>query len=135
MKNLFASGEGSKVFERFDLKGSRYGRHASAEERAKPFPTLKDLDFIDEHPMGLELDGDTHDWLMNLVRVDCLALQEWGVMDYSLLVGISRGRLEGGYGGLQLALLSVIEWNPILAVEAYRRRCVAVRRRWSSTSA
>jgi len=104
MKNLFAGRENygmaevkmSGGFERFDLKGSRYGRHASQEERAKPFPTLKDLDFIDQHPMGIEMDGDTYDSFMMLVRADCLALQEWDVMDYSLLVGISQVRSDGG---------------------------------------
>jgi len=104
MKNLFAGREnhgmaGIKVlggFERFDLKGSRYGRHASQEERAKPIPTLKDLDFIDQHPMGIEMDGDTYDCFMSLLQIDCLALQEWDVMDYSLLVGVSQGRSNGG---------------------------------------
>lgn len=41
-----------KYHQKFDLKGSTYKRQASAAERQKQVPTLKDLDFMQLYPEG-----------------------------------------------------------------------------------
>ena len=51
MNNLLPSQ--IKLHEKYDLKGSTYKRKASKRERAKKCPTLKDLDFIENHPEGI----------------------------------------------------------------------------------
>lgn len=74
--------------EKYDLKGSTYKRLASKNERAKSSPTLKDLDFISEHPDGLLLDVAVYDAIMKTISRDCLVLESFKIMDYSLLIGI-----------------------------------------------
>ncbi|VDN94175.1 unnamed protein product [Brugia pahangi] len=76
------------MHEKYDLKGSTYKRLASKHERAKTSPTLKDLDFISVHPDGLLLDVGVHDAIMKTISRDCLVLESFKIMDYSLLVGI-----------------------------------------------
>ncbi|CAG9535912.1 unnamed protein product [Cercopithifilaria johnstoni] len=76
------------MHEKYDLKGSTYKRLASKHERAKASPTLKDLDFISVHPDGLLLDVGVHDAIMKTISRDCLVLESFKIMDYSLLVGI-----------------------------------------------
>ncbi|KAG8431736.1 hypothetical protein GDO86_020241 [Hymenochirus boettgeri] len=77
-----------KMHVKYDLKGSTYKRRASAKEREKRFPTFKDLDFITDWPDGLFLDPDMHSALCKTIQRDCLVLQSFKIMDYSLLVGI-----------------------------------------------
>lgn len=48
MNNILPSN--IKYHEKYDLKGSMYKRQASNKERMKSSPTLKDLDFLEEHP-------------------------------------------------------------------------------------
>ncbi|XP_006821157.1 phosphatidylinositol 4-phosphate 5-kinase type-1 alpha-like [Saccoglossus kowalevskii] len=87
MNNLLPSH--IKMHQKFDLKGSTYKRRASKYERSKRSPTLKDLDFIEEHPEGLLLDGQTYNALMlKTIPRDCRVLESFKIMDYSLLVGI-----------------------------------------------
>ncbi|VDK78763.1 unnamed protein product [Litomosoides sigmodontis] len=76
------------MHEKYDLKGSTYKRLASKHELAKASPTLKDLDFISVHPDGLLLDVGVHDAIMKTISRDCLVLESFKIMDYSLLVGI-----------------------------------------------
>lgn len=73
---------------KYDLKGSTYKRRASAKERAKAKPTYKDLDFIQDLPDGLMLESDNYNALCKTIQRDCLLLQSFKIMDYSLLVGI-----------------------------------------------
>ncbi|TRY96390.1 hypothetical protein DNTS_029322 [Danionella cerebrum] len=73
---------------KFDLKGSTYKRRASPKERAKNVPTFKDLDFMQELPEGILLESDHHNALCRTIQRDCLVLQSFKIMDYSLLVGI-----------------------------------------------
>ncbi|KAM3873318.1 phosphatidylinositol 4-phosphate 5-kinase type-1 alpha [Diretmus argenteus] len=87
---------------KYDLKGSTYKRRASAKEREKAVPTHKDLDFIQDLPDGLLLEADHYNALSKTIQRDCLLLQSFKIMDYSLLVGIhnldqaSRERERGG---------------------------------------
>eukprot|EP00124_Ichthyophonus_hoferi_P004468 Ihof_evm2s497 gene=Ihof_evmTU2s497 len=74
--------------EKYDLKGSTHGRVASEREKAKQFPTLKDLDYKEVHAEGIRLDNDTYKALQKTLAKACMVLGEYGVMDYSLLLGI-----------------------------------------------
>ncbi|KAM3614287.1 uncharacterized protein V6R79_012219 [Siganus canaliculatus] len=73
---------------KYDLKGSTYKRRASPKEREKAVPTLKDLDFIQDLPDGLLLEADNYNALCKTIQRDCLLLQSFKIMDYSLLLGI-----------------------------------------------
>uniref|UniRef100_A0A3P8W496 PIPK domain-containing protein n=1 Tax=Cynoglossus semilaevis TaxID=244447 RepID=A0A3P8W496_CYNSE len=73
---------------KFDLKGSTYKRRASKKEREKSKPTFKDLDFMTDIPEGLILDQDTYGALVKTLQRDCLVLESFKIMDYSLLLGV-----------------------------------------------
>ncbi|KAG9471001.1 phosphatidylinositol 4-phosphate 5-kinase type-1 alpha isoform X2 [Eleutherodactylus coqui] len=77
-----------KMHLKYDLKGSTYKRRASPKEREKSFPTYKDLDFMQDVPDGLFLDPDMYSALCKTIQRDCLVLQSFKIMDYSLLVGL-----------------------------------------------
>ncbi|XP_046906141.1 phosphatidylinositol 4-phosphate 5-kinase type-1 alpha isoform X2 [Hypomesus transpacificus] len=90
---------------KYDLKGSTYKRRASPKEREKSVPTHKDLDFIQDLPDGLLMEPDNYNALSKTIQRDCLLLQSFKIMDYSLLVGIhnldqaSRERERAGAQG------------------------------------
>lgn len=73
---------------KYDLKGSTYKRRASKKEREKARPTFKDLDFMQDVPDGLMLDQDTYNALVKTLQRDCLVLESFKIMDYSLLLGV-----------------------------------------------
>ncbi|XP_034164396.1 phosphatidylinositol 4-phosphate 5-kinase type-1 gamma isoform X2 [Pangasianodon hypophthalmus] len=73
---------------KYDLKGSTYKRRASKKEREKARPTFKDLDFMQDIPEGLMLDADTYNALVKTLQRDCLVLESFKIMDYSLLLGL-----------------------------------------------
>ncbi|XP_041947475.1 phosphatidylinositol-4-phosphate 5-kinase, type I, gamma b isoform X2 [Alosa sapidissima] len=73
---------------KFDLKGSTYKRRASKKEREKSRPTFKDLDFMQDVSEGLMLDTDTYNALTKTLQRDCLVLESFKIMDYSLLLGV-----------------------------------------------
>ncbi|XP_028301316.1 phosphatidylinositol 4-phosphate 5-kinase type-1 gamma isoform X2 [Gouania willdenowi] len=73
---------------KFDLKGSTYKRRASKKEREKARPTFKDLDFMQDIQDGLMLDQDTYNALVKTLQRDCLVLESFKIMDYSLLLGV-----------------------------------------------
>uniref|UniRef100_A0A8C6ZZY9 Phosphatidylinositol-4-phosphate 5-kinase type 1 gamma n=1 Tax=Nothoprocta perdicaria TaxID=30464 RepID=A0A8C6ZZY9_NOTPE len=91
-----------KMHLKFDLKGSTYKRRASKKEKEKSSPTYKDLDFIQDMPEGLMLDADTFSALVKTLQRDCLVLESFKIMDYSLLLGVhnidqqERERLSEG---------------------------------------
>jgi len=60
-----------RLHEKYDLKGSSYKRRASKREKAKHSPTLKDLDFLANHPEGIYLEADTYSALINTMQRDC----------------------------------------------------------------
>lgn len=86
MNNLLPSD--IKMHSKYDLKGSTFRRKASKAERQKSSPTFKDLDFMEHHPNGIFLETDTYNALMKTIQRDCMVLESFQIMDYSLLVGI-----------------------------------------------
>ncbi|XP_036423210.1 phosphatidylinositol-4-phosphate 5-kinase, type I, alpha, a isoform X1 [Colossoma macropomum] len=80
---------------KYDLKGSTYKRRASPKERTKSLPTCKDLDFIQDLPDGLQLENDHYNALCKTIQRDCLLLQSFKIMDYSLLVGVHNVERAG----------------------------------------
>lgn len=86
MNNLLPSTV--KMHLKYDLKGSTYKRRASAKEREKTVPTYKDLDFMQDMQEGLLMEGDKYSAVCKTIQRDCLLLQSFKIMDYSLLVGI-----------------------------------------------
>ncbi|KAI7791022.1 phosphatidylinositol 4-phosphate 5-kinase type-1 gamma isoform X1 [Triplophysa rosa] len=90
---------------KYDLKGSTYKRRASKKEREKARPTFKDLDFMQDVPDGLMLDTDTYNALVKTLQRDCLVLESFKIMDYSLLLGVhnidqaeKEQQMEGSQG-------------------------------------
>ncbi|XP_063770908.1 phosphatidylinositol 4-phosphate 5-kinase type-1 gamma isoform X3 [Pseudophryne corroboree] len=83
-----------RMHYKYDLKGSTYKRRASKREREKRSPTYKDLDFIQESPEGLLLDTDTFSALVKTMQRDCLVLESFKIMDYSLLLGVHNIELQ-----------------------------------------
>lgn len=86
MNNLLPSDV--KMHLKYDLKGSTFGRKASKAERSKPAPVYKDLDFMEHHPNGIFLETDKYNALTKTIQRDCMVLESFQIMDYSLLVGI-----------------------------------------------
>ncbi|TNN63797.1 Phosphatidylinositol 4-phosphate 5-kinase type-1 alpha [Liparis tanakae] len=86
MNNLLPSAV--QMHLKYDLKGSTYKRRASAKEREKSVPAYKDLDFLQDMHDGLLLEGDKYSAVCKTIQRDCLLLQSFKIMDYSLLVGI-----------------------------------------------
>ncbi|XP_063056570.1 phosphatidylinositol 4-phosphate 5-kinase type-1 gamma isoform X2 [Engraulis encrasicolus] len=88
---------------KYDLKGSTYKRRASKKEREKNRPTFKDLDFMQDLQDGLLLDTDTYSALTKTLQRDCLVLESFKIMDYSLLLGVHNldqaKREQGGSEG------------------------------------
>uniref|UniRef100_A0A3B5LF29 PIPK domain-containing protein n=1 Tax=Xiphophorus couchianus TaxID=32473 RepID=A0A3B5LF29_9TELE len=78
---------------KFDLKGSTYKRQASKKEREKSKPTFKDLDFLTDVPEGLTLDQEMYNALVKTLQRDCLVLESFKIMDYSLLLGVHNQTL------------------------------------------
>nr|XP_056723619.1 phosphatidylinositol 4-phosphate 5-kinase type-1 gamma [Euleptes europaea] len=77
-----------KMHLKYDLKGSTYKRRASKKEKEKSSPTYKDLDFMQDLPEGIMLDTDTFSAVVKTLQRDCLVLESFKIMDYSLLLGV-----------------------------------------------
>ncbi|KAI3358668.1 hypothetical protein L3Q82_015081, partial [Scortum barcoo] len=86
MNNLLPSTV--RMHLKYDLKGSTYKRRASAKEREKAVPTFKDLDFMQDQQGGLLMEGDKYNAVCKTIHRDCLLLQSFKIMDYSLLMGV-----------------------------------------------
>lgn len=72
MNNLLPSSV--RMHLKYDLKGSTYKRRASAKERDKNVPTFKDLDFMQDMPEGLLLEGDKYNAVCKTIHRDCLVM-------------------------------------------------------------
>ncbi|GAB4844547.1 hypothetical protein Ancab_037929 [Ancistrocladus abbreviatus] len=73
------------IHRRYDLKGSSQGRTSCRFETFEAI-TLKDLDF----DFCFYLDPHVRVQLVKQIKSDCKFLEEQGIMDYSLLLGIHR---------------------------------------------
>jgi 1-phosphatidylinositol-4-phosphate 5-kinase len=95
MRNILASQ--CKIHEKYDLKGSSKGRTASASERHKGFgATLKCNDFrqarLETHKPIVS--GPSAASLRHALQQDVAFLNQYHLIDYSLLVGIHHKRPE-----------------------------------------
>jgi len=86
MGNVFATNK--KIHERFDLKGSTFGRVVTDEERLtfKENVTYKDIDWRAGGKV-LRL-GPLKEPFCEQLSKDCKLLETLNIMDYSLLVGV-----------------------------------------------
>ncbi|KHJ49114.1 hypothetical protein D918_00232 [Trichuris suis] len=85
MRNIFS--RNYPISKKYDLKGSTVQRQASEKERAKEFPTYKDIDFLEEK-CKLYLSKKSRQRLIEMLTSDTDFLASLNLMDYSLLVGI-----------------------------------------------
>jgi len=84
MKNAFSSGD--KIHERYDLKGSRIGRHSGEENLRLSRVMLKDLDLCQMN-RRIRL-GPCRKQFLEQVTSDCKFLEKFEIIDYSLILGI-----------------------------------------------
>lgn len=75
-----------EIHEKYDLKGSAYGRDANAVEKMKSSVTFKDNDFREIHPQGLKLPRSVYYHLKEVLTRDVEFLEKLNIMDYSLLL-------------------------------------------------
>ena len=58
------------------------------KEKRRSAPTFKDLDFIQMFPQGLSLTPDMHSKLTTTLNRDCMVLESFDIMDYSMLLAV-----------------------------------------------
>eukprot|EP00002_Diphylleia_rotans_P036626 TRINITY_DN8091_c0_g1_i4.p1 TRINITY_DN8091_c0_g1~~TRINITY_DN8091_c0_g1_i4.p1 ORF type:complete len:330 (-),score=52.72 TRINITY_DN8091_c0_g1_i4:70-1059(-) len=75
-----------EIHERFDLKGSQYGRYTPDEKKDKPGVTFKDNDYT-EMQQCINLHG-LAPLLLRQLQSDARFLEGLGIMDYSLFMGL-----------------------------------------------
>mmetsp|Transcript_35969 Transcript_35969/g.143807 ORF Transcript_35969/g.143807 Transcript_35969/m.143807 type:complete len:569 (-) Transcript_35969:2244-3950(-) len=76
---------GLYIDRKYDLKGSVINRRASEKEKLKDFVTLKDLDME-----PLYFVPEVLDRILAIIERDSEFLEQEGIMDYSLLLGLSE---------------------------------------------
>ncbi|CAF0811699.1 unnamed protein product [Adineta ricciae] len=77
-----------EIHEKYDLKGSSYGRDANATEKMKSSATFKDNDFREIHPQGFKLPKSVYFHLREVLTRDVDFLEKLNIMDYSLLLAV-----------------------------------------------
>ncbi|EQC41988.1 hypothetical protein, variant [Saprolegnia diclina VS20] len=101
MHNLFKDGP---VHQRFDLKGNTDRRQAirsddvervirQARERLPIAKLMMDIDFL-KLRQAIHVDDDVQSEMQSQLVADIMFLAARGIMDYSILIGISHGSLE-----------------------------------------
>ncbi|PRP79762.1 hypothetical protein PROFUN_12624, partial [Planoprotostelium fungivorum] len=87
MGNVFQTNK--KIHQRYDLKGSLFGRAATQEEVEvqKENVTYKDVDWRAQKKTVM-LPRELSELFINQLDSDCLFLSQRDIMDYSMLVGI-----------------------------------------------
>lgn len=85
MKNAFSSGH--KIHERYDLKGSRVGRHSGEENLRLSRVMLKDLDLCQMN-RRIRLGPSRRQHFLDQITSDCKFLEKFEIIDYSLILGI-----------------------------------------------
>jgi len=76
---------GLYIDRKYDLKGSVINRRASEKEKLSDFATLKDLDME-----PLYFDPEVLERILTVIERDSEFLEDEGIMDYSLLLGLSE---------------------------------------------
>ena len=85
-----------KYHEKYDLKGSMFKRQANHKERVKSTPTLKDLDFLEEHP-GVILVLSSLSYMLSTIQ--CIAL--WRYLECTCIMqSVNTVRLASRISGL-----------------------------------
>ena len=90
MDNVFATKH--KIDLRYDLKGSTYGRRTITDKSGIQIDrtvALKDCDFIDKKEV-FQVGRENKAHLMDIIQRDSQFFAKCGIIDYSLLVGISN---------------------------------------------
>jgi hypothetical protein len=82
-----------EIHLRFDLKGSKVGRSATAKDKANKNGVLKDNDLVQEK-IHVSLGQEKRAMMLEQLRKDVAFLKRMKIMDYSLLIGIHDSRQE-----------------------------------------
>lgn len=93
MENLIYNKDNSIIF---DLKGSKVGRFVKDIPDPLDLPkgvTLKDINF-EESNFKINLNSDVRDSIIEVLIEDFKILRDCGIMDYSLLLVIKKGKLS-----------------------------------------
>mmetsp|Transcript_24049 Transcript_24049/g.42738 ORF Transcript_24049/g.42738 Transcript_24049/m.42738 type:complete len:204 (+) Transcript_24049:168-779(+) len=114
------------VIAKYDIKGSTFGRRSKAPEILG-----KDLDFL-ETVGRLNIIPEDAEKLLKRLRDDGRILRDFGLMDYSLLITICRGKVPAtansnyvyrSAGGNEYYLIALIdflqEYTPLRKFERY----------------
>ena len=83
MANVFNTRE--KIVERYDIKGSWYGRETHDKD---PTATKKDLDFKKRSPIFIN--GGERTTLLQNIKKDAQFFRQHEIIDYSLLIGVIK---------------------------------------------
>jgi len=86
MNNVFDLAQPRDIKEKFDLKGSTYGRWTKAEDFSLKGAAKKDNNFVDEQAT-MRLHPNIYSKLIAQIQRDSEFLAEKNIIDYSLLVG------------------------------------------------
>ncbi|CDI75373.1 phosphatidylinositol-4-phosphate 5-kinase, putative [Eimeria praecox] len=82
-----------EIHRRYDLKGSTQGRSLPPELLSDPTVARKDNDMIRDKEMArdgfIEIGEERKQMLIEQIAIDAAFLRDHGIMDYSLLLGIS----------------------------------------------
>jgi 1-phosphatidylinositol-4-phosphate 5-kinase len=91
MQSVFAGAR--ELHRQFDLKGSQYSRTTVCPKGKENLCTFKDVDFIRSHTAApktfVSLSKEKKEQFLEQVEKDASFLRNHGIMDYSLLLGIS----------------------------------------------
>eukprot|EP00002_Diphylleia_rotans_P017157 TRINITY_DN3327_c0_g1_i1.p1 TRINITY_DN3327_c0_g1~~TRINITY_DN3327_c0_g1_i1.p1 ORF type:complete len:357 (+),score=65.62 TRINITY_DN3327_c0_g1_i1:78-1148(+) len=102
------------IHERYDLKGSKYGRFTPQEARERDCVTFKDIDFL-EMQQDINLSG-VKPYFQEQLQRDSDFLQRLGIMDYSLFFGVHYEFVASDNGddiGYHIRKPVEIESNPL----------------------
>lgn len=86
MNNVFDLANPDKIQNKFDLKGSTYGRLTSPEEVMQKGAAKKDNNFLEENGT-MKLPKVIYERLTAQIEKDSAFLADNGIIDYSLLIG------------------------------------------------
>lgn len=88
MSNLFSHYVYKTLNKIYDLKGSRFNRECSLTEIEERNFRLKDVDFEKDYEYGLMISSKSHSRIIKILEKDCGFLNNFQIVDYSLLVGV-----------------------------------------------